>query len=225
MRNVPYSRAYSYIVTVPPEKMAVSLELFKAHLKKRSSDTKEDTLLSLYLRAAIEYAEAFTRRDLIARTYRTFRDFFPGPYTHEGYYREGYIPNSHDITGVDSNVGFEIQRSPLRTVEQIQYYSGGSLTVLDPSFYYNTIEMDYSEILAINEWPTDIDNRLQSIQIDFTCGMAENESQVPAGYIEAIMAHATAIRQNRGDCSANGCAKFLPATSKSFYLQNRIENL
>lgn len=223
-RNVPYGRAYTYNVTTPPSQLAVTLELFKQHLKKRNSDSGEDVLLNLYLNAAISYAESFTRRDLITRTYQTFRDYFPSYYGHEGYYQHGIVPGSIG-TGINPNVGFEIRRSPMKSVVQIQYYIEGVLTLLDSAIYYNTLEEDYSEILAVNDWPRDCDSRLQAIQIDFTCGIADTPENVPPGFTEAILAHATSIRQSRGDCSANGCAKALPAISKAFYLQNRIENL
>ena len=76
MRLAPPShRAYTYKVTVPPVNGAVSLATFKSHIKKTGSS--EDALLQIYLDAAINFAEGFIRRDLITRTYETFRDFFP----------------------------------------------------------------------------------------------------------------------------------------------------
>lgn len=203
------ARAYSYIVTIKPEKLAVPIETFKLHLKRRGSS--EDALLNLYLQAAINYAEKITRRCLIDRTIRTYRDFFPGGYSSEGYY--------------PCNSAIEIRKSKLQSVVEINYLSEGILTLIDPSVYYVTNEEDYSEILPVGSWPMDVDRRMQSIIIDVVCGFGPAPKDVPKEYQIAIMEHATSIRANRGDCSDSSCASAVPASAKTFYLQERIENL
>ena len=101
----PDHRAYTYKVTIAPATGAVPLQTFKDHIKRTNSS--EDSLLQVYLDAAIDYAEGFIRRDLITRTYETFRDFFPLPGQNEGYYAFGSIPNRSSIsTSFNSNVGF-----------------------------------------------------------------------------------------------------------------------
>jgi hypothetical protein len=219
-------RDYTYKITVPPAELAVSLATAKAHLKVTSST--EDALITLYLEAAIDYAEKFTRRDLITRTYITFRDFFPAPAQNEGYYPCGQIPSvSSGFSTFSSNVGFELRKSPLQSVEQIEYFSQSVLTLLDNTIYYNTIEEDYSELLTVvgKDWPTQLDQRLQAIQITFKTGFGDTETDIPHGYRAAILQHVAALYANRGDCDDSSCAAMVPAAAKTFYLQNRIENL
>lgn len=220
-------RAYTYRVTELPAVSPIALELFKLHIKRKVSNTTEDVLLEMYLKGATGYAEKLMRRDLITRTYMTFRDFFPVGIQNEGYYPAGYIPNNTGISTSEENIGFEIRRSPLQTVDLIQYYVSGVLTTVAPSVYYNTIEEDYSEILTTqdNSWPTDADNRMQAIQITFKCGMGDNDKTIPHDIRNAILEHTANLWANRGDCSDSNCDKTVPPTVKGFYLQNRIENL
>lgn len=217
-------RAYTYKVIAEPEKLAVPIETFKLHLKRKGSS--EDALLNLYLQAAIDYAEGITRRCLINRSIRTYRDFFPTPCQNEGYYPYGIIPSSgRGINDIDSNVGFELRKSKLQSIVEVSYISSGTPVIVDPTDYYFTDEDDYSELLAVNSWPEDADRRMQAVTIDFVCGFGPTPKSVPKDYQVAIMQHATAIRANRGDCSDTACGNVVPALAKSFYLQNRIENL
>lgn len=217
-------RAYTYKVTEAPSVLAVSLATFKSHIKKTTSD--EDALLTIYLNAAIDYCEKFTRRDLITRTYITFRDFFPG--ISEGYYRFGGVPSLGSISTGGGNIGFEIRRSPLQSVESIKYLKVTVLTTVATTVFYNTVEEDYSEILTndASSWPEDADRQLQAVQIEFKSGFGDAESDVPPWATEGILLHATQMSQDRGDCSCEGgVKKSLPSIANTIYLQNRIENL
>ena len=91
--------------------------------------------------------------------------------------------------------------------------------------YYNTVEDDYSEILTLDgfDWPDDADRRLQAIKIIFKTGFGDADTDIPRDITEAILAHATAMWKNKGDCDGAGCKLSLPAISKSIYLQNRLE--
>ncbi len=222
----PQHRAYSYRVTVPPVKKPVQLTTFKAHIKKTNSS--EDALLCVYLDAAVGYAEKLMRRDLITRTYETFRDFFPQPWQNEGYYHWGIVPSKATITtSVGENTGFEIRKSPLQSVESIEYLVDNVLTAVSSSVYYNTVEDDYSEILSLpgQDWPDNADRRMQTVKITFKAGFGDSETDIPNDIRTAILGHATALWKNRGDCGSDACAATVPAASKAIYLQNRIENL
>ena len=230
------ARAYTYKVTTPPAGLPVTLDIFKSHIKRPSGPSSEDDLLTLYLGSAVEYAEGFTRRDFIERTYQTFRDFFPRPEQNEGYYQNGIIPSftSAGVFSGDSNVGFEIRKSPLRSVVDITYIDAtGTTGVVVPStVYYPTLEEDYSEVVANDgqDWPEDILVALQAIQINFTCGLAADSTEFMANHPKltvAILDHATFLWANRGDCGS-GCgdgSSSVPSSSRSAYLQCRIENL
>lgn len=207
-------RDYTYDVTSPPAQTPITLAEAKQQL--RITGTAEDALITQYIQAATNYAENFTRRDFITRTYRTYRDCFPSYYGFYGY----------------GNVGFEIRRSRLQSIVQISYLTESGTSIVSPSVYYNTLQSDYSWVLSNpgQSWPDDAEKKLQSIFIDFTCGYGDNPSDVPEDIRVALMEIVTALNENRGDCSgdacsANTCSGLAPGSAKSTLLQRRIENL
>lgn len=214
------SRDYTYVVTVPPVNPAVSLADVKAQL--RVIGTAEDALLNSYIAAATDYAEKYTRRDFITRTYNTFRDCFPRGYCYPyGQY----------------NTGFEILRSKLSSINSITYLVDGVSTTVPSTVYYNTLQNDYSVVLnrENQSWPTDGDEQLQSITIDFDAGYGPNTSDVPQALQTAISQIVAAMYANRGDCGGKGgssssssscdCESLAPSNAKSILKQYRIENL
>lgn len=224
MRIAPLDRrAYTYKVLTAPANLAVSLDTVKLHLKKTTSD--EDAIITVYLKAAISFAELFTRRDFITRTYTTFRDFFPG--FSEGYYVFGELPSLGSLSIGGGNIGFEIRRSPLQSVTSIKYFKSTVLTAVASGVFYNTIEEDYSEILTNDGscWPEDADRRLQTIEIEFKSGFGDDDTKTPDWAVEGILQHVANLYRNRGDCSEADVKTALPAASRMIYLQNRIENL
>lgn len=231
MRIAPFDRrAYTYRIKTAPANLAVSLQTTKIHLKKTTSD--EDAIITVYLKSAIDYAEQFTKRDFITRTYITLRDFFPG--LSEGYYQFGELPSlgSGSLSSAGGNIGFELRRSPLQSVTGINYFVLGTLAPVASNIFYNTIEHDYSEVLTNDgfEWPENADRRLQVIEIEFLTGFgdgdATSEPDTPPWAIEGILLHTAQLYRNRGDCSCEaGVKQHLPASVRALYLQNRIENL
>lgn len=203
-------RAWTYTVTDPPGTLAVSLDDVKEALKITSGS--QDDLITSFINAAINYAEQFTRRDFITRTYETFRDDFP-----------------RSRCQYPGNIGFELRRSKLQEIEKIEYFVAGVLTLVSASIYYNTIETDYSEVLTLqnNTWPTDVDVRLQAIKITFKTGFGDADTDMPPWIKEGVFQHVANMYANRGDCSdaVSSASLFLPATARLLYLQNRIENL
>jgi len=209
-----HGRAFTYEVITAPAGPAVPLSTFKDHAKTNASVS--DLLLTLYLKAATKYGEQLTRRDFVNRTYKTFRDVFPGT--------EVFNLNSLANSG---NVGFELRRSKLQVVNSVKYLKDDVLTTVATSVFYNTFENDYSKVLTRDNqvWPTDADNRLQAIEIEFVAGFAIDDTFVPDCIQEAIMLHATQMLQNKGDCDDLNVLDTVPAAAKVIYLQNRIENI
>jgi len=225
MRIAPAQhRAYSYTVTSGPDALAVTLDNVKLQLKITNS--VDDDLLTIFIEAATDYAEKFTRRDFITKTYTTFRDAFPS--VSEGYYQFGDLPQSGTVASFGGNIGFEIRKSPLQSIETIKYRLSDVLTTVDDTTYYNTVETDYSEVLtkADNEWPLDADVRLQTVEISFKAGFGDADTDMPDWVATGIMNHVAELYANRGDCSCEGFVESnLPPTSKILYSQNRILNL
>lgn len=220
---IGHHRAFTYKVTVAPAVLAVPLATFKLHIKATSLE--DDALLTLYLEAAIKYCEQITRRDLITRTYETFRDVFPGVGNIHGIQDIGDL-----VASQNGNIGFEIRRSPLQTIESIEYLVDAVLTPVAGTVFYSTIEEDYSEVLTLEgqSWPSDTDNRLQAIKITFKTGFGDADTDIPDCYQSAIMAHAANMWANRGDCDVASSADVksaVPPVARIVYAQNRIENL
>lgn len=214
------TRDYTYKVTVPASGSAVSLDTFKMHIKKEPGDVSEDALLQVYLNAAVAYAEKITKRDFLWKTYETSRDYFPEAVQSEGYYLSGCINH----TNLPS---FEIRKSPLESVEKIDYMDAdNNWQELANDVYSYTVEQDYSEVYLIGgkSWPESATNKLQTIIITFTAGLVEDSEtfeRLYPSYVLAILGHATSIWANRGDCSEESC----PASSLSIYKQNQIINI
>lgn len=204
--HIPRAKAYTYTVIVAPVNSPISLATAKAYLKIDTAD--DDALIQSLIDSATLFAEKFMKKDLITRTWKTFRDDF----------------RFSEII---------LRRSPLQTVERFEYLVIGVLTPVSASIFYNTLETDYSRIALENgeQWPQDGDIRLQSIEIDFNSGFGDDETDIPQDIKNALLAHIAALYENRGDCLDCGCGdeKFiqstLPAQSLAIYRQYRIFDL
>jgi|TARA_Y100000310_G_scaffold320268_1_gene376545 uncharacterized phiE125 gp8 family phage protein len=221
-------RAYAYRVTVPPANGAVTLTTLKEHL--RITNDRQDTILQLYLDAAIHFAEDCTGLALITQTYETERDFFPNT-SSEAYYLDGAMPETFNAT--TGNVGFELRRGPVQSVESLEYVqlnTAATYTTVDPTLYYvvNPEAGKLANLLLAPEqtWPTDaISPRPSAIRITFVVGFGDNDTDVPADIRLAILEHATQMFANRGDCASDSCAGLLPAISKGIYNKHKVVNL
>ena len=213
-------RAYTYKVINTPDTSPVSLAEVKSFAKITTNS--DDPLICMMIESATAYAEKLTRRDFITRTYRTFRDSFPGDF--HGQYLSGLQVNHLNGAG---NHGFEIRRSPLQSIESVKYTDTvGAVIVIPTTDYYATLEEDYSTLLTQigKSWPSDALDQLQAITIEFKTGFGDDAADVPSDIKQALLMHATFLYENRGDCGCDDGANIPPA-AKRIYLQNRIENL
>jgi uncharacterized phiE125 gp8 family phage protein len=206
------TRSYTYKVTAPPAVLAVSLADVKLWLN--ITGTASDSLLTLMIESATEYAEEATGRWFITRTAETYRELFPSYFNHEGYYRD--LP------------AIEIRRSPLQTVDSITYLDDSVETTVTSADYYNTLESDFSHIVATERgsgFPSLDEARMQNITVTFKAGYGDASSDVPAWARTAIASHVMAMWANRGDCvCGDGGGEFLPAQARSTYRQHKIIN-
>lgn len=204
MSYLGYHHNYSYSIIIPPATLPVDLNLFKTHLKLTCENLENDAYLNFLLRAATNFAERYTRRTFINTGFRTYRNYF--------------------------GECFEIRRSKLQSVTSIKYYKNSSLIEVDNDLYYFTDSTDYSHILLKHDqkWPTDIDIRSQAIQIDFVAGYGETLKDFPEWLKDielAIMLHATALYENRGDCDEASIMYNLPNGAKEIYNLIKIHSI
>jgi uncharacterized phiE125 gp8 family phage protein len=198
-------RAYPYIIIANPVNLAVSLEKVKEQLRLDPSDSSQDDYLTLLIRAATRIAEAYTRRTFINTTFRTYRDFF------------------ENCT--------KLRRSRFHSLEAYKYSVNGSLIDIDTDLFYVTIETGYSKIVLKDdkEYPEDIDDKLDSILIDFVAGYGTDSANIPPDLVLGLLNHIAMLYENRGDCDENMCDQFLeknlPSATRLIYAQNRLMDL
>ena len=191
------AEAFSYIRTSGPATTPISLSELKSYLKITTST--DDTLLLLIIDLVTEVAEKIMRRDLISKTYTTYRDAIS--------FTSKYLV---------------LRRSKLLAVNYIKYIDiNDVLITISPTIYSNTIEADYSKIfLNKNEnWPSDVQDVPQAIQISFDAGYGTLSIDVPADIRGALLQHAALFYENRGDCACDGVGAelSLPSQSRKIY--------
>jgi len=201
--GIPRAKAHTYVVITPPATTPISMATAKAYLKITTTD--DDDLITALITAATDFAEKYIKKDLITKTWKTFRDDF--------FFDE-----------------IILRRSPLQTVDRFEYLVATVLTPVPSTDFYNTVETDYSRIALEDgeRFPTDGDVRLQSIEIDFKTGFGDTEADIPEDIKTGLLAHIAMLFENRGDCFDCGCAvapkiaASLPLQSAAIYNQYRI---
>jgi len=212
-----HKKNWSYFVEVPAAELAVPLDEVKLWLKPSGAWGESlDAEITALIKGATKTAENHMRRELIDKGFRTFRDRFDDYDGLCGDYSV-LIPASRR----SYRPGIELRRSPLQSVDSIEYLKSDVWTLVDSSIYYATSENEYSRILLADgqSWPNDLDNREQAVRIDFTAGYGADADAVPEDVKTAIKMHVANAFANRGDC-VDG--RFLPPGARGIYNQNRI---
>jgi len=203
----PFQSNFPYFVITPPVALPVTLAHVKEHLRLDPDDDTQNTYLTLLINAAAGFCEEYTRRTLINTGFRTFRNFFAGT--------------------------IELLRSPLVSLDAFEYSVDGSFVAVDSNFYYMIQEIDYSKIILRNSvyYPTDGDDILQMIRIEFTAGYGTASTDIPSKLYLAILNHIAALYENHGDCDVDSVnfemqlMNNLPVTSRMIYNNFKIHNL
>lgn len=165
--------------------LAINLSDLKSHLRVTSSD--EDSLLTMYARAASQFVETKTRRALISRTFRLEMPEFP---------------QAHG----DS---FELPLAPVASVQSIQYYdTQGVLTTwgagnyaLDATSLPPRIVPAYSV-----PYPYVQSQHADGVQVNFTAGYGPTSTSIPQGLQFVVMLLAGHFWANRMPVEAVGGA-------------------
>jgi uncharacterized phiE125 gp8 family phage protein len=205
---VDKDKAWPYTVTVSPATLPLTINEVKEHLRLDKDVTTENALLKILITAATEYAEKYTKRDFITRTYETLRDCFGN--------------------------SLEIRRSPIQSVTKVEYLQDGVLVAVSTDVYFLAISNTFPH-LTLKEsqsWPTDEDLQEQVVKITFKSGYGNTSSTVPDSLREGLMQHVAAMYENRGDCdsrvsgtSVSMAQKFLPVDAQLIYDMYRIRSI
>lgn len=196
-----------YVPIGSTKETVVTVNELKEHLKLPLTCDSLDLELYGILCAVENFAESYTGRTFIAKTFRTFRDYFPS-----------YI---------------ELRRTPFIELISFDYRKDGVSTFVDPNIFYITQGVYFNRIELLNnkEWPSDGDNdRKQSISIDFIAGYGNTGKDVPCDIKLAMLNHASKIYTDRGDCMPCGCTSedasaSLPGNSQLLYNKYRLKSI
>lgn len=201
-------KAWPYTVTLGPVTLPLTINEVKEHLRLDKTDTTENALLKVLIIAATEYAEKYTKRDFITRTYETLRDCFLNT--------------------------LEIRRNPIQEITKVEYLQSGILVTVSTDVYFLAISNTFPHLtLKENQvWPTDEDQQEQAVKITFKSGYGNTSSSVPDSLREGLMQHIASMYENRGDCdsrvsgtSSAMAQKFLPIDAQLIYDMYRIRSI
>lgn len=192
------------IVTQPAAVLAVTLQALKDHLKVTDND--EDTLLATYLGAAVLWAEDYTKRPFIFRTFKLYLETFP---------TDGYI---------------ELASPLVTSVSSVKYYNtAGTLTTLSPASYW-TITGDPDGpgavvLKASSQWPATEEDRPRAVEVTFFAGYGAGPELVPADVRQAIVLMAAHLFANRLPYVTGTIVSKVPRTMEALLAPRRFYSL
>lgn len=164
--------------TVIPSAAIVTLAEIKLHIRHALSDTSEDAYLNSLVEAITLEAEKYCKRALRPQTWKLLMDWFP---------------DCREI---------EIPMAPVTAISSVKYYDGNaSLITMNPALYQADILSEPCRVVlssAQNVWPTTALDKINAVEIEFTCGYA-TAADVPAGIKHAIKLAVGSLYSSRED--------------------------
>jgi uncharacterized phiE125 gp8 family phage protein len=138
---------------------AITLALFKQHLKWEDTDTSEDALMTVYLTSAIKQAEAYTRRAIDPATWETYLDSF------------------YDFT-------FDV--APINAITSVKYYDSANTLQTLGAANYTWIKRgaDAYDRLEFESGLPELYDRHEPVVIEFTAGYATYPSDLTATILQ-----------------------------------------
>src|SRR5271170_1878980 len=185
----------------PPVVEPVSLTLAKQHL--RIDFTDDDTLIPIYITAARQWAERYTRRAFFDQTWQLTLDHFP-LFNNWG----GTMPtrNRHDWmfwTGYYEGIMIRLPRPTCVSVTSITYVdlTGTTQTLPTDSYYVDTTS-EPARIIPVRGtyWPYTQAYLPGSVQVTFVAGSygdGEEVNNCPQTVVAAILLMLTNLYENR----------------------------
>jgi uncharacterized phiE125 gp8 family phage protein len=184
------------LVTAPTSQ-PVSLATVKAHLRLPSSYTAEDSIIQMYLEAAVKTAEDRTNRALMEQTWRvTFDKFSPL---------------------------LVINKTPLISVTSIEYYdTGGTLRTLNSGNYIVDSDSEPWRIISLPgvSFPS-TQKRIGAVRITFKAGYA-SAAAVPKNIVSGILMMVDDLWKNRGTIITGTIVQSIPLTAEKLFDNERV---
>lgn len=154
------------LLITAPTTLPVELNDYKAH--RRVLTNSEDEILNLYLSAATDWAEQFTRRALITQTWEVRTKEFP----HQAAHPEMVLP-----------------RGKLQSVTSVKYLDLSDVEqTLASSVYEVDTTSDPGRVLLgyDQDWP-DVLDYPDAVRVRYVCGYGDTPATVPIAVRQAIM--------------------------------------
>ena len=192
----------SIVVTTSPSIEPLSVIEAKDHLRVDGDD--DEVLIAAYIKAAREFAEAYTGRTLINTVYTLSLDKFP-----------------------TSSDAIEIPAAPLASVTSISYVdTDGATDSMDSSDYRVDTSSEPGRITVAygNSWPStrDITN---AVSIVYTGGYGTSRDDVPEGIRMAMRLLVGHMYENREAVVIGTAANELPLAVESLLDAYRVSVL
>lgn len=190
----PFKQPLDYPLVTGSSTLVVTLAEVKESLRIDALNTSEDNLITRLIYTATNYFEMITGRDLINKTYKCYLNNFP--------IATGYAALTY---GYNQAPCIRILKSKLQSITHIKYYVDGVLVTWNSSNYYITDENDYAAIYLKegSNWPSDADNRVQSVIITFVAGYGATAADIPYDIKQELLQYITYLYENRGDCDCS----------------------
>lgn len=176
----------------------VSLDDVAAHRRLDSDDTGQDSIVKILIATARRYAEDFTGRSFIERTFRATMDGFPGglPLLTRGGYPDPFRLGQAMLP--ESTI-LELGHGPVSSIATISYVdTSGSTQTLDSSQYVVDLSGGRCRLQPAYgaAWPA-TRPQLGAVRVDFTAGYGEDPEDVPEQYRHWMLVRIGTIFENR----------------------------
>ncbi len=190
-----------YILLSMSDDRPVTVDQVLEHIKVDADQAESDTYYESLILAATLVAEHMMRREIIEKTYRTYRNSFES---------------------------IRLRKSPILSLDLFEAVDFNNVwQPISPDVYYMTESNNYSQ-LYINRyqrWPLLPYDRQQGIKIEFTVGMTTIFEDIKLG----ILHHIAVLNEQRGDwgsadLESSQLIDIVPAVSRTIYYKYRITN-
>jgi len=109
----------------------------------------------------------------------------------------------------------ELRRGPLQSVNSLKYYNESNvLTTWDASNYLIAEELDVPVIDSDNDWPTDLFDRTDAVEITYITGY-DDVADIPQAIKQAILMIVGHLYENRQDVIVGSQVNAMPLSSRS----------
>lgn len=167
----------------------VTLDQFKAHVRVDTSFTDDDTIMQVYLIAAREYAEKYTRRSFFSQQWQLTLDHFP-TYLHQGTINPALRRDWLYYSGIWNGMTIALPKSPVTSIDSVTYLDAtGSKQTLDKSQYTADLTSTPARIVPAPGlyWPLATLYVPGSVQVTYTAGAYTEASDCPQAIAVAIL--------------------------------------